>query len=66
MADPVENWFVGIQRDVITSGVFTFIEDLDKKLMRYIRQFSKGPQPLTWTFADPTRRITSVSAGAVD
>ena len=62
----VENWFARIQRDVISRGVFTSITDLDKKLMRYIRQYNKNPKPLKWTFADPTRRITSDSSDSVD
>ena len=62
----VENWFARIQRDVITRGVFTSIKDLDKKLMHYIRQYNKDPKPLKWTFADPTRRITSDSSDSVD
>ena len=62
----VESWFSRILRDVITRGVFTSIKDLDKKLMRYIRQYNKNPKPLKWTFADPTRRITSDSSDSVD
>ena len=62
----VENWFARIQRDVITRGVFTSIKDLDKKLMRYIRQYNKDPKPLKWTFADSTRRITSDSSDSLD
>ncbi|WP_204377184.1 IS630 family transposase, partial [Xanthomonas nasturtii] len=61
----VENWFARIQRDVITRGVFSSVKDLDKKLMRYIRQYNKNPKPLKWTFADPTRRITSDSSDSV-
>ncbi len=57
----VENWFARIQRDVITRGIFSSIKDLDKKLMRYIRQYNKNPKPLKWTFADPARRITADS-----
>lgn len=57
----VENWFARIQRDVITRGIFSSIKDLDKKLMRYIRQYNKNPKPLKWTFADPSRRITADS-----
>ena len=52
--------------DVITRGVFTSIKDFDKKLMHYIRQYNKDPKPLKWTFADPTRRITSDSSDSVD
>ena len=57
----VENWFARIQRDVISRGIFSCIKDLDKKLMRYIRQYNKNPKPLKWTFADPARRITADS-----
>ncbi len=62
----VENWFARIQRDVITRGIFSSIKDLDKKLMRYIRQYNKNPKPLKWTFADPSRRITADSSDSVD
>ena len=62
----VENWFARIQRDVITRGIFTSPKDLDKKLMRYIRQYNKDPKPLKWKYADPTRRITADSSDSVD
>jgi len=62
----VENWFARIQRDVITRGIFTSPKDLDKKLMRYIRQYNKDPKPLKWKYDDPTRRITANSSGSVN
>lgn len=62
----VENWFSRIQRDVITRGVFTSPKDLDKKLMRYIRQYNQDPKPLNWIYDDPTRRITANSFDSVD
>lgn len=62
----VENWFARIQRDVITRGIFTSPKDLDKKLMRYIRQYNKDPKPLKWKYADPSRRITANSSDSVD
>ena len=62
----VENWFARIQRDVITRGIFTSPKDLDKKLMRYIRQYNSDPKPLKWKYADPSRRITSTSSGSVN
>lgn len=62
----VENWFARIQRDVISRGIFTSIKELDKKLMRYIRQYNNNPKPLKWTYADPTRRITANSSDSVD
>jgi transposase len=57
----VENWFSRIQRDVITRGVFTSIKDLDRKLMRYIRQHNKDPKPIKWKYDDPSHRIRPVS-----
>ena len=62
----VENWFARIQRDVIARGIFCSIKDLDKKLMRYIRQYNKNPKPLKWKFSDPNRRITADSPVSVD
>jgi len=62
----VENWFARIQRDVIARGVFTSTKDLDKKLMRYIREYNKSPRPLKWKYADPSRRIRCNSSGSVD
>jgi transposase len=62
----VENWFARIQRDVISRGVFTSQKDLDRKLMRYIRQHNKNPKPIRWKYADPTRRITADFKDSVD
>lgn len=58
----VENWFARIQRDVISRGIFTSVKDLDKKLMRYIRQYNTDAKPIKWKYADPTRRITANSS----
>ena len=60
----VENWFARIQRDVIARGVFTSIKDLDKKLMRYIRQYNKNPKPLKWKYDNPASRISCNSSGS--
>ncbi|MGY2492741.1 IS630 family transposase [Cupriavidus sp. CP313] len=56
----VENWFSRIQRDVISRGIFTSVKDLDRKLMRYIRQHNENPAPIKWKYNDPTRRIRPV------
>ena len=52
----VENWFSRIQRDVISRGIFTSVKDLDKKLMRYIREHNKSPKPIKWKYNNPNRR----------
>ncbi|MCP3721007.1 IS630 family transposase [Paraburkholderia sp. CNPSo 3281] len=56
----VENWFSRIQRDVIARGIFTTVKDLERKLMRYIREHNKNPTPIKWKHDDPSRRIRPV------
>jgi transposase len=56
----VENWFSRIQREVISRGIFTSAKDLDRKLMRYIREHNKDPRPIKWKYDDPSRRIRPV------
>lgn len=34
--------------------------------MQYIREYNKNPKPLKWTFADPSRRITTGSYDPVE
>ena len=53
----VELWFARIQRDVIARGVFTSVNDLSRKLMKYIRAYAKYARPFRWTYSDPLRRI---------
>jgi transposase len=53
----VEIWFARIERDVIACGVFTSVNDLARKLMRYIRAYSKDARPFRWKYSDPTKRI---------
>jgi len=62
----VENWIACIQRDLITRGVFTSTKDLDKNLIRYIRQYNKLAASLKWKYTVPTRRIRCDSSGSVD
>jgi len=39
---------------------------LDKKLMRYIRQYNKDPKPLKWKYNNPKKRIKCNSSGSMD
>jgi transposase len=57
----VELWFAKIERDVIARGVFTSVNDLDRKLMRYIRHYNKAPKIVKWKYRDPSRRIGTQS-----
>jgi transposase len=57
----VELWFGKIERDVIARGVFTSVNDLKRKLMRYIRKYNKDPRTVKWRYADPSRHISAES-----
>ncbi len=53
----VEIWFGRIEREVIAGRVFTSVQDLARKLMRYIRAYSKTARPFKWKYADARRRV---------
>jgi len=53
----VEIWFARLERDVIARGIFTSAQDLSRKLMRYIRAYSKTARPFQWKYSDVRRRI---------
>jgi transposase len=53
----VEIWFARIEREVIARGVFTSVHDLSRKLMRYVRAYSKEARPFRWIYSDVSRRI---------
>jgi transposase len=44
----VEIWFARLEREVIARGIFTSVKDLARKLMRYIRAYSKTARPFKW------------------
>jgi transposase len=53
----VEIWFARLEREVIARGIFTSVRDLSRKLMRYIRAYSKTARPFKWKYSDVRRRI---------
>jgi transposase len=53
----VEIWFARLEREVIARGIFTSVQDLSRKLMRYIRAYSKTARPFKWKYADVRTRI---------
>ena len=57
----VELWFDKIERDVIARGVFTSIPDLNRTLMKYIRQGNRNPKRIRWSYCDISKRIQPVS-----
>ncbi|UCE31037.1 MAG: IS630 family transposase [Burkholderiales bacterium] len=62
----VENWFSRIQRGLIARGVFTSVKDLDKKIMRFIREYNKNARPIKWKYDDPSRRYRADSSVSVN
>jgi transposase len=57
----VEIWFARIEREVIARGIFTSVQDLERKLMRYIRAYTKTAKPFKWKYSDVNRRIRACS-----
>ena len=55
----VEIWFARLEREVIARGIFTSVKDLSRKLLRYIRAYSKTARPFKWKYSDVRRRIQS-------
>jgi transposase len=53
----VEIWFSRIERDVIARGVFTSVRDLSRKLIRYVRAYSKTARPFRWKYSDLRHRV---------
>jgi transposase len=58
----VELWFAKIQRDVLARGVFKSVNELSRKIMRYIKQYNRDAKPVKWKYSDPSHRITTNSA----
>ena len=55
----VELWFAKIERDVLARGIFTSVSDLARKIMRYIRYYTKVAKPIRWKYNDVRKRITA-------
>jgi len=55
----VESWFSKLQRDVIDRGIFTSVDDLKRKILRYIRLYQKTAKPFKWKYSDPRKRIVT-------
>ena len=54
----IELWFSKLKRDVLARGVFTSTGDLERKILRFIREHNKRAKPYSWTYNDVRRRIT--------
>lgn len=62
----VELRFAKIERDVIARGIFTSVQDLARKIMRYIRYYSKTAKPIRWKYSDIRNRIRLCSTSLWD
>jgi transposase len=54
----VELWFGRIERDLLTRGIFSSVQDLARQIRRDIRHYNDIAKPIRWKYSDPTRRIT--------
>jgi transposase len=46
----LESWLSKIQGDVIARSVRTSVKGFERKLVRYIRKYSRGTTPIRWIF----------------
>jgi len=46
--DQVETWFSKIHRDVVSRGVLTCVNGLERKLIGHIRKYKKSATPIRW------------------
>jgi len=62
----IEIWFSKLKRCVLARGIFKSVKDLDRKILKFIREHNKCAKPYKWTYRDVSRRIhTSDSIVAV-
>ena len=61
----VERWLSQIERDIVAIGALNSGYDLNKKLMRHIRQYNKAARTLKWKHFDPARRMAIDADGTV-
>src|SRR5712675_544969 len=61
----VELWFGRIEREVVARGVFTSVNDLARKLMRYIRHHNQHAAPIKWAYREFSHRIIATFDSAV-
>ena len=58
----IELWFSKIERDLLARGIFSSVQDLARKIRRYIRHYNKTAKPIRWSYRTPAYRISSTSA----
>jgi transposase len=53
----VELWFAKVKRDLLARGIFTSVNDLARKLRRFIAKYNERARPVRWAYTDTSRRI---------
>jgi transposase len=61
----VEIWFSKVERDVVARGVFTSVDDLARKLLRYIDRYNRKPRRIKWSYSDVSRRIRNPTTESI-
>jgi transposase len=61
----VEIWFSKLARDMLHRGIFTSVQDLARKLMKFIRHYNQTARPFKWKYHDVQRRITPALTSSV-
>jgi hypothetical protein len=59
LVEPGRDLVSKIERHVIARGVFSSVNELARKIMRYIRLYNRAPKP---TYSDPRHRIRGVKS----
>src|SRR5205807_2461462 len=61
----VERWLTKIEHGITAIGALNSGYDLNKKLMRHIRQYNKVPRTMKWKHFDPARHMALDPDGTV-
>jgi hypothetical protein len=54
MPEPSRTMPAKIQRDLLARGIFTSVQDLARKISKYIPAYAKVAKPFRWSYSDPT------------
>jgi transposase len=58
----IEIWFSKLKRNVLARGIFKSVKDLDRKILKFIREHNKTAKPYKWTYRDASKRITATDS----
>lgn len=58
----IEIWFSKLKRNVLARGIFKSTTDLDRKILKFIREHNKVAKPYKWTYRDASKRIPTLDS----